>query len=867
MLRAQGGGDQVGALVEPAVAQAGLEGGQRDRVRRAQHLQRERLVDAQLGQGLARALGAVQQRCRLGRVEHRQALERQVGLLAAVPQHSLELGQHGAHRRLAVERGAVFGNQGQGGAIVLQTQRQVVARGCIRHRAFDHFQPGQGHGGRCRLHRQHHVVERIGGRIGGGALAGHPFSRRVEFGLAQLLDRLAGAVEQGGKRDLRRQAQRKRQRIDHETDYPGQLGARTAGQWGADDDRLAAAVAVQQDRQRGGHGHERGRVEPCEALAQGRAAGAGQHQFDAGGGERIGAAVGVGRHDGPLLGVGQACTPLLGARFGVGGGGQPAGQVAHVQLRRRCDRELARLSRVVMVAQFAHQDAHRPAVAGDVVHIDDQVMAGGRLAQQAHMHQLAGGQVEVALAFLGQHGQHPCGPVAAIRFFVQREGRRGQHALARHAINGDKGGPQRRVPLDQAGKGGAQGHAVERAMQLEPLDVIVEAARLVDLVKQPQAGLGVGQRIAGLRRGGRDGGVGRAAAGGDAGCERAHGAAFEKVADRDVDAEALANAADQADRAQRIAADLQVRAGGANLVEPERFGPQAGDLFFELALRGGVAVIEVEQRLGTGQGAAVDLAVQVARKFRQLQQVAGQHAVGQALLHGRAQRLRVERAVGAVVADQHGLAIGAAEGMRDRFRHFRARTHGAFDFGQFDAYAIDLDLAVGAADEFDPAVGAVASQVAGAIDLLAALGRERVGDKGLRAQLRVVPVAIAGKRRMDMQFANFANVAQATFTQDQQRRVVDRLPERHDGVGRDFVADAKEGLGQRGFGRAVQVHELHAGAGLGAPGADVGAVQGLAGQRHEAQRGQRGARGRHAAVGQRAREQAQQRGHAMHQRD
>ena len=58
-----------------------------------------------------------------------------------------------------------------------------------------------------------------------------------------------------------------------------------------------------------------------------------------------------------------------------------------------------------------------------------------------------------------------------------------------------------------------------------------------------------------------------------------------------------------------------------------------------------------------------------------------------------------------------------------------------FDFGKLDAVAANLDLGIGPAKEFDRAIGAIAGQIAGAVEPFGKTGREGVAQELLRGQL------------------------------------------------------------------------------------------------------------------------------------
>ncbi|WP_415869729.1 hypothetical protein, partial [Burkholderia ubonensis] len=68
------------------------------------------------------------------------------------------------------------------------------------------------------------------------------------------------------------------------------------------------------------------------------------------------------------------------------------------------------------------------------------------------------------------------------------------------------------------------------------------------------------------------------------------------------------------------------------------------------------------------------------------------------------------------------------------------------DLAEFDAQAAQLDLMVDAAEEFDVAVGAVAREIAGAIEARVRVGGERIGDELRGAQFGLAMVAAPDRR-------------------------------------------------------------------------------------------------------------------------
>ena len=80
-----------------------------------------------------------------------------------------------------------------------------------------------------------------------------------------------------------------------------------------------------------------------------------------------------------------------------------------------------------------------------------------------------------------------------------------------------------------------------------------------------------------------------------------------------------------------------------------------------------------------------------------------------------------------------------------------------FDLAELDAVAAHLDLVVDAAEALEPAVGAPAGEVAGAVHPRAARRRERIRDEPLGRQLGAVEVAARHAVAADVQLAGHAD--------------------------------------------------------------------------------------------------------------
>jgi len=134
------------------------------------------------------------------------------------------------------------------------------------------------------------------------------------------------------------------------------------------------------------------------------------------------------------------------------------------------------------------------------------------------------------------------------------------------------------------------------------------------------------------------------------------------------------------------------------------------------------------------------------------------------------------------------------------------REDRCLDFAGLDAVAVDLHLAVAAADEFDGAVGQPAREVAGAVEPLAR-GAEGVGHEALGAERGLQKVAARQPVAADAELANEAGRQQRhRWAQHAQHGVLDRTAERNgaQALGQ-WRGDAVRGCEGGALGGAVAV--------------------------------------------------------------
>ncbi|MNN09344.1 hypothetical protein D3C81_1222220 [compost metagenome] len=143
--------------------------------------------------------------------------------------------------------------------------------------------------------------------------------------------------------------------------------------------------------------------------------------------------------------------------------------------------------------QFFDQDAHRPTVGCDVVHIEQQdVVVRIHLHQRCAQHQVAR-QVERPRVFRSHSRLQrlACGQAHAL----QREPGMGTHFAHRLAFVRDVHRAQDCMPLDDGIEGMLERVAVEHAFDPQRRRYVISRARIAHAVDQPQPLLGVRQRM------------------------------------------------------------------------------------------------------------------------------------------------------------------------------------------------------------------------------------------------------------------------------------------------------------------------------------------------------------------------------------
>ncbi len=141
--------------------------------------------------------------------------------------------------------------------------------------------------------------------------------------------------------------------------------------------------------------------------------------------------------------------------------------------------------------QFMQEHAHRPAVGDDVVHGHEQDMLLRRHGDHARAQQRAGAQVERQQRFLATELEGGFGALLRRQrtqvdaLHPQRHGVFDQ--LHRFAVNGDKTGAQRLMPLHQPVQAAFEQVRVKPSVEAHHARHVIEGIARLDLVENPQS--------------------------------------------------------------------------------------------------------------------------------------------------------------------------------------------------------------------------------------------------------------------------------------------------------------------------------------------------------------------------------------------
>ena len=793
----------VGPPVELAVAQrlAVADGGHR--LRSARRLLLEELVERPGGAEAPARTGPLSDHLlALALAQQRQLRHAAVRVRHRALEQTAEVAQHPLDGRGVEEVRPVFGRRAGVTADRLQGQGELEfrrpGRGLLRG---DHHVPqDEGLRGRV-LQDQHDLEQRRAGQLALRLqLVDHLLERDVLVGVGAE-GHLARAAEQGGEAGGLLPAQPQHQGVGEEPDQPLDLGAGAVGDRRTDGHVLLMGVAPEERAPGGQQGHEQGG--PARAGQGGERLGqrAGEDQRAGRAVERLhGRPRPVGREiqDGHALQVAapvgeQALQDLAPQPVAL-----PLGEVGVLHRQLGKGRGEALGEGVVRRRDLADQHAHRPAVAGDVVHHE----GGGVLlpvqAQDGGAQQRGAAEVERQAAQL--RGDPARLGLPALRRQAgevdqgQRQGRPG--VQAHHGVPplGAEVGAQDRVSADDLRQAAGERRQVQRPGEPDGGGDVVGRGAGLHLVEEPEPLLGEGERQ-GCPRGQRAQRRRlrqRAAAGGlrhlHQPREAGHGRLLEQAAHGQLDLEDIAHPRDHLRGEEGVPAEREEIVEDADAAGPQHLLPDAGHQLLD-GRAGRLSHRRLRRRRHQRQSPAVDLAVRGQRQRLQAddggRDHVGRQPLGQEAAQIPAQRLRrgLRCVLGHHVGHQAPLAVLAGE--HHRLAHGGMPAQRPLDLAQLDAEAPDLDLLVGAPGEDHLAVRQVAPEVAGAVQPVVLPAGERVDHEALGGQGGVAQVAQGDVGAAHTDLPDLPHAGQrARGVEHQELDVRDAAAERQDLPGR-----------------------------------------------------------------------------------
>ncbi|PHM32977.1 hypothetical protein Xsze_03729 [Xenorhabdus szentirmaii DSM 16338] len=216
----------------------------------------------------------------------------------------------------------------------------------------------------------------------------------------------------------------------------------------------------------------------------------------------------------------------------------------------------------------------------------------------------------------------------------------------------------------------------------------------------------------------------------------------------------LAQAGRHLYRQQRVAAQRKEIIVAAHLFQPQQGLPEGGQHLLHFPLRGFIRVAGKGRAVRGGQRPAIQLAAGGQRKRRQHDKGAGQHVLHQAgaQLFPQPDRCQHRAGLGDQVGNQALVPVIPFTGNHNGILNAVTGRQLCLNFPRFNAESPDLDLKIIAAEVVNVAVGQPASQIPAFIHACTGLVTERIGNKFLRGERRLVQVTAGHARPPDMNF-------------------------------------------------------------------------------------------------------------------
>ncbi len=272
------------------------------------------------------------------------------------------------------------------------------------------------------------------------------------------------------------------------------------------------------------------------------------------------------------------------------------------------------------------------------------------------------------------------------------------------------------------------------------------------------------------------------------------------------------HALDQPYGGQRMPAQLEKVVVTPYSLDAQHLLPQQSQGLLPLTF--GCLIGMADADFGRWQGSAVQLAIDGQRKRRQVHERRWHHVSRQRVTRATAQTLGQPVGTGVISDKAHFTrAVLPCE-----YRHLKHAGQGdqrGLDLAQLNAKTADLHLVVIAPQEFDVAIGHPASQVATLVHPRTGCSTERIVDKTLGGQARLVQVTSCDVCAGEIEFTDRARRnTLAELIKNVNPGVGHRAPD----VQRRVVLMHLPGSDQyRGFGRAVGIDQCLSGRQTGRP--------------------------------------------------
>ena len=440
---------------------------------------------------------------------------------------------------------------------------------------------------------------------------------------------LAHAPEELAEAGLAGEARAQDEGVDEKPDEAFGLQAGAARERRADADVQASGEAGEQSLEGPQQGHEQGSPLAAAEAAQGAGEARGEKQSAALAAVALHlrpCAVGGKLQEGRR--AGEAAAPggeLALQRFAAQPAALPDGVVGVLHRQLGQGGGPAAAERVVEDAELAHQHAHGPPVAGDVVRGEQSGMLPFAEARELAAQQRSALEIERPFRLVAGDAQRRVlrgRPGKGRKIDDGKPERRGGiDLLHRLAVHRGAGGGERvasaqdLVAADDLAEGELQSGDVERAGEPRAQRNVVERVAGRQPVEEPETLLGEGEGevpFARQRRQGWDGaGVPGAERLLDPRGEAGDRGGVEQGAQQQLGAKGLAHAGDELGGEQRVAAQLEEIGLDADPVVAQHLLPEAGQQLLDLVARRLLPgpPLAARRRAGSRQGVAVDLAV------------------------------------------------------------------------------------------------------------------------------------------------------------------------------------------------------------------------------------------------------------------